>query len=530
MTGGEPTPAPAEIPPALEIRGASKHFGRTRALVDVDLVVQPGSVCALVGANGSGKSTLIKALAGYHQLDEGAIAVHGTTLSGERLGEQGRDAGLRFVHQDLALIPSLSVADNLGFARGYTRDRLGTIRWRRERARSRAELRAVGIDVDPSANVSSLGPVERTLLAIARAMDQVDPTRNVLLLDEPTARLPQHEAGRLIARLRMLRDRGLPVVYVSHRLEEIYDLADRITVLRDGVEAYAGPVGSLPIDELRVLITGLEVSRRAEPRALPAGATTLGGAVLELKHVSARTVQDISLTIHAGEVVGITGLVGSGRSELGRVVYGLQRYVSGEIEFDGKPAGYPRSRAVDTHRVGYTPQERRDGMLSRLTVGENLTIASFQGLVDWYGLSRSRLRHAADELIELLRIKPADATRVIDVLSGGNQQKVGLGRWLRLPLRLIVLDEPTQSIDIGAKADLMEAIRQRARVDGLAVLWLESDVEELVKYADRVIVMRSGEVVAEFGERPFSTPAILAACYGAGMPRSSDERIAPAWN
>ena len=206
--------------------------------------------------------------------------------------------------------------------------------------------------------------------------------------------------------------------------------------------------------------------------------------------------------------------MGSGRSELGRIVYGLQRYLAGEIRIGGSTAASPTTNATAMPSVGYTPQERRDGLLSKLTVAENLTIGSFDGLSSWYGLSGTRVRRAAAEVIDLLRIKPGDPTKVIDVLSGGNQQKVGLGKWLRLPLELIILDEPTQSIDIGAKADLMNSIGEQARSSGLAVLWLESDVEELVRYADRIIVMRAGSVVAEFPERPFVTAEVLAACYG----------------
>ena len=426
-----------DAPPALEVRGASKHFGRTRALVEVDLIVQPGAVRALVGANGSGKSTLIKALAGYHQLDAGTVAIHGTQLGSEALATQGRTTSLRFVHQDLALIPNLSIADNLGFSRGYAHDRFGTIRWGAETRRTREELASVGITADPRANVSTLGPVERTLLAITRALDHVDPRRNVLVLDEPTARLPQHEAARLVRQLRGLRDRGLPIVYVSHRLEEIHDIADDVTVLRDGREVFAGPIGELPIDEMRALITGLDTTRApGEAIAPTTGARSVGRAVLEIKQVSSRGLHDIDLTVHAGEIVGITGLVGSGRSELGRIVYGLQRYLAGEIRIGGSMAASPTTNATAMPSVGYTPQERRDGLLSKLTVAENLTIGSFDGLSSWYGLSGSRVRRAAAEVIDLLRIKPGDPTKVIDVLSGGNQQKVGLGKWLRLPLEL----------------------------------------------------------------------------------------------
>lgn len=502
-----------ELPDALAVLGASKRFGSTRALDSVDLRLTPGKVLALVGANGSGKSTLIKALAGYHLLDAGTVFVHGAELNLHHLGEEARQAGLRFVHQDLALIPNMSIADNLAMSRAYHRDRVGTIKWSAEMKRAREQLAAVGVEADPGRLVRDLGPVDRTLLAIARALDHVDPTRNILLLDEPTARLPQEESGRLIRQLKALRDRGLPVVYVSHRLEEIYDLADSLVVLRDGRQVYAGPLTTLPIAELHSLITGVVTRRRERGQNSEASLLRSAQPVLALRSVSARRLRGVSLVVHPGEVLGVTGLIGSGRSELGRVVYGLQPYAEGEVVIGGQPTAYPLSRAVTSGQVGYTPQERRSGIHARLTVQENLTITSFEGLSGPLGLSRRRVREAAQVLIDLLRVRPPDPGKVIDQLSGGNQQKVVLGKWLRLPLRLIILDEPTQSIDIGAKAELMTTIRERAHRQGLGVLWLESDVEELVKYADRVLVMRAGRIVAEFTERPFQVAELVAACY-----------------
>lgn len=504
---------------ALEIRGASKQFGSTQALDSVDLHVAAGTVVALVGANGSGKSTLIKALAGYHILDDGRVSVHGHELSRATLGEQASLAGLRFLHQDLALVATMSIADNLAIARGYARTFGGTINWRAEHRRARAELTNVGASADPNTLIRDLGPVDRTLVAVARALDHVDPSRNVLLLDEPTARLPKEEASRLIAQLGSLRDRGLPIVYVTHRLEEIYGLADAITVLRDGRVVFAGPLRSLPIEALRDLITGLSTARSEAPAERKVGPVPQDvRPVLELRGVSSRQLRDVSLTLRRGEILGVTGLIGSGRSELGRIVFGLQRYTSGSILIDGQPELSPLSAARTSGRVGYTPQDRKAGLLTRLPVEQNATIASFEGLSGRFGLSRGRIRLAALDVIRALHVQPPDPTKLIDLLSGGNQQKVALGRWIRLPLKLIILDEPTQSIDIGAKAELMGVMREKARADGLGVLWLESDVEELVKYADRIFVMKAGQLVQEFAQRPFVIAEVLAACYGATFP------------
>jgi ribose transport system ATP-binding protein len=498
-----------EKPTALMVTGATKRFGAALALDNVSLEVAQGSICALLGANGSGKSTLIRALAGYHLLDAGVVHIHGEELNPYRLAEQGRAAGLRFVHQDLALIPDLSIMDNLALERGYVLDGIGGIRWKREQERVRRELRSVGVDATPSERVANLGPVDRTLVAIARALDHIDGAHNVLILDEPTARLPQSEAAKLIARLVALRERGLPIVYVTHRLDEVYRVANAVTVLRDGRVAFSGLLSTVSTDDLRGLITGgaVKASRRLATGA-PSRAVA-GSVVLEVKGVSSQRVRNLSLKVHRGEVLGVTGLIGSGRSELGRIVCALQPRASGEVTINGRPT----EGALASKRIGYIPQDRRLGLFPRLSVQENVTITSAEMLNRWYGLSRTRVRGAAMNVIRSFQIRPADPTAPVGILSGGNQQKIALGKWLQLALELVVLDEPTQAIDIGTKQDLMTTIKERARAEGLAVLWLESDIDELVKYADRIIVMSAGRISAEFAQPPFNLPDVLAEAY-----------------
>ena len=505
-----------EVSPAkaLTVVGATKRFGNSLALNDVGLSVAPGSVCALVGANGSGKSTLIKALAGYHTLDAGVVHVHGQELNPHRLGEQAKAAGLRFVHQDLALIPSLDITDNLALGRSYLVDSLGTITWKREEEQVRRQLGGVGIAISPRERVANLGPVDRTLVAIARALDRLDSRLNILILDEPTARLPQSEASKLISRLEGLKNLGLPIIYVTHRLDEVYRLADTVAVLRDGREAFSGPLSAVTPDDLRDLITGAPKTsreppkREAEPRLVASGEL-----VLELKDVSSRRLRDVSLRLYRGEVLGVTGLVGSGKSELGRIIYGLQSHSSGEITVDGKSINSHLADPRGSAKVGYIPQDRRAGLFPSLSVEENITITAVDRLKSWYGLSHRRLMDAALRVINALRVQPADARVPVGVLSGGNQQKVALGKWLQLPLEVLILDEPTQAIDIGTKHELMTTIRARARSEALAVLWLESDIEELVKYADRIIVMSSGRISAEFSQPPFELSQVLSEAY-----------------
>jgi ribose transport system ATP-binding protein len=503
---------------ALEVVGAVKTFGATRALAGVDLRVHPGSVTALLGANGSGKSTLIRALAGYHELDEGTIEVHGRA-PGEADAE---GMALRFVHQDLALIPTLSIADNLALGRGYVRDRFGSIRWRDEQQRVSRQLEDVGVRVDPQLEVQELGPVDRTLVAIARALESIDTRNDVLVLDEPTARLPAEEAVRLIDRLKALKARGLPILYITHRLEELRGFADHATVLRDGHEVYSGRFDALPFARLRELIAGLEPGTGDKPTQPTAPQPRTADVALRLRGVASERLRDIDLEVHAGEIVAVTGLVGSGRSELGRVVYGLQGFGEGEVAVGERAvAGPGTSKARTALDVGYLPQERVASLLAGLSVRENVVVASFDGMSSWYGLVSRRLRDAADEMIRLLQIRPPDPDGLVDVMSGGNAQKVAVARWLRIPLSLLVLDEPTQSIDVGAKTDLMEAIRDRARATGMGVLWLESDIEELVKYADRVLVMADGRIETELTDQPFSVAEIVAHSYGRERPQGA---------
>ena len=498
-----------EQPTALMVTGATKRFGAALALDNVSLRVARGSICALLGANGSGKSTLIRALAGYHLLDAGVVAIHGEELNPNRLAEQGRAAGLRFVHQDLALIPDLSIMDNLALERGYVRDSVGGIRWKREEERVRRELESVGVEAAPQERVAHLGPVDRTLVAIARALDHLDHSRSILVLDEPTARLPQSEALKLIARLVALKERGLPIVYVTHRLDEVYKAADAVTVLRDGREAFSGPLSTLGGDDLRQLITGAARASRPIAASGAPSASAAGAIVLEVDDVSSQRLRHLSLKVHRGEVLAVTGLIGSGRSELGRIVYGLQARTRGDVRINGEPA----ERAIASKGVGYIPQDRRAGLFPGLSLQENITITAADRLSQWWGLSPKRVRDAAMQVVRSFQIRPADPAAPVGILSGGNQQKVALGKWLQLPLELVVLDEPTQAIDIGTKQDLMTTIKERARAEGLAVLWLESDIDELVKYADRILVMNAGRISAEFAEPPFSLPEVLAEAY-----------------
>ena len=512
----EPMLPPSE-PPALQVSGVSKHFGSTQALRRVDLLVERASVHALLGHNGSGKSTLIKVLAGFHQADQGEISVAGQAIQAHHNPRQAHAAGLRFVHQDLGLVPTLSVAENLALGSRFLTRRGGTIGWRRQYEHAVGELARLDIQLDPRRTLATLGPVEQTMVAVTRSLLGIEHDRSVLFLDEPTARLPRSEVDRLLEIVNTLRTRGVAVVYVTHRLDEVFASADTVTILRDGSQVFTSSVHGTDESTVSDIIIGRGGSSDEGPapasgfsplriaagaHAMVGAGTTLPGkpdaaSVLELREISGRRVQGVSLRLAPGEIVAVTGLVGSGRSELGRLIYGIQPLTGGEVWLAGRRVGRLTPRRAKESGLGYSPQERSQALVSGLGVGENLAITSYSGLQHLLGVSRRRLRRMAQTVVSNLAIRPPDPDSVVDTLSGGNQQKVALGKWIRQPLRLLILDEPLQGIDVGAKEDIMRAIQARTVRDGLCVLWLESDIQEVGKYATRTFVMRDGRISTE---------------------------------
>lgn len=523
---------------ALSVRGVSKRFGNTRALRSVDFTVEAGTVHALLGHNGSGKSTLIKVLAGYYQQDEGVIAVGQQELPPHHNPRQAHAAGLRFVHQDLGLVPTLSVAENLALDVPYESDAAGTIRWRRQYVAANEELDKLELDVDPRRSVDRLGPVEQTMVAVARALQGIDYDRSVLFLDEPTARLPRSEVDRLLAILGTLKRRGVAVVYVTHRLDEVFVAADAVTILRDGERVFSAAVRDTDEAAVSKVIIGhakegtttVGASTGATGRRAGFAADRRAGAadaVATLQNVSGRRVHDVSLRIFPGEIVAVTGLVGSGRSELGRLLYGIQPLAGGTVLLGGREMRKLSPRRCKAVGLGYSPQERGQGLVSGLGVGENLAVTSYLGLSGLWGISKHRIVRMAQGVISRLSIRPPEPDQVVDTLSGGNQQKVALGKWLRKRLSLLILDEPLQGIDVGAKSDIMGAIRTHTEQDGLAVLWMESDIQEVAKYADRTLVMRDGRLSVELPGHA-SKETLLAAVYDRNYVAGSERTLADA--
>jgi len=478
--------------PRLDLRAVSKTFGGTRVLHDVSLDVAPGEVHALVGQNGSGKSTLIKILAGFHTADPGASAF----VDGEprTLGDPDdiHNAGVEFVHQDLGLVPALSVVDNLALGHGYATGLGGRINWRRQRKAAQAAIRAVGYEVDVRKIVDDLQPVEKTAVAIARALQSSGGAMSVLVLDEPTATMPKAEVQRLFEIIGKVREQGVGILYVSHHLEEVFELADRVTVLVDGHLVATKRVSELDQRSLVDLMTGGVVDE-----ARQRSTADLGEPLLQLEGVGGAELIGLDLTVHAGEVVGVAGITGSGREELCSLIFGAKAR-TGRVSVRGSELPASRPHAASKAGLALVPANRlRDGVVIGLNVRENLNLTTLSRLVRHARIPGGADRRQAAGISKKMSVKAPSLEAPIEALSGGNQQKVVLGKWLQTEPSVLLLDEPTQGVDIAAKAEIHHLIDDAAS-RGVAVLVCSSDEAELERLCDRVVVLRHGKVMSEF--------------------------------
>ena len=477
----------------LRIENLSKTFPGQVALSDVTITVEAGEVHALVGQNGSGKSTLIKVLAGYHQPDsDGAQAwVNGSPLTlGD--GAAAAAAGIRFVHQDLGLVGSMSAMENLALTAGYKTGRGWRIHWREEVDRSRQALAGLGLaKIDVKAPVDSLPPAQRTAVAIARALVGWENGATLLVLDEPTATLPGDDVKRLFEVIHRLKEQGVSIMYVSHHLDEVFELADRVSVLRDGKRVTTVPVGDLDHMALVELIVGHHIETTSATETVGDVET-----LLRVRGLRGGTVLGIDLDAGAGEIVGLAGITGSGREHVLGLIAGQIPRTDGDVSLDGVPiANFQPKQAIDSG-VASVPAERGlRGTVGPMNVRENLSLSDvgrhFRG---------GRLRRGAEiaetkQWIDRLSIKTSGTEAIIGSLSGGNQQKVMFGKALRLAPKLLLLDEPTQGIDVGAKEQIHKLVDEAA-ASGVATLVASTDTDELVRLCHRVVVFANGRIKA----------------------------------
>lgn len=490
----------------ISCEGITKFYAGVRALAGVSFDLRAGEVHALVGENGAGKSTLIKVMTGAVAPDSGTLSVAGQRVS-HMSPAMARDLGIAAIYQQPSLFPHLTVAENIAFAleSGAVWRRID---WARRRRDAVDLLQRAGAHLDPDRLVESLSMPEQQLVEIAKA---VGSHARMLIMDEPTASLNEIEVERLFQVIARLRSEKVGIIYISHRLEEILSIADRVTVLRDGQTVGTHPGERLQRSTLINLMIGREVAA-----IFPKRASAPGAVALELRHVSCRAagVQDVSLSVRSGEIVGLAGLVGSGRTQLAETLFGLTPADSGEVVVDGQHVRVQSPARAIEMGIGYLPEDRRQhGVVPEMAVTDNISLASL-GAVSRAGLIEgARERQQAQQYVGQLRIKTSSVDADVESLSGGNQQKVALARWLAIGPKVLILDEPTQGVDIGSKAEIHSLIQDLAG-RGLAVLMISSELPEILAMSDRIAVMRAGTVAGVLSREDATQERLLAMALG----------------
>jgi rhamnose transport system ATP-binding protein len=492
--------------PLLAVSGVAKAFAGVQALRGVSFDLFPGEVHALVGENGAGKSTLIKVITGAHRPDAGTLELEGRRLE-HNSPLLSRSRGIAAIYQQPALFPDLSVAENmaLGFESGGS---WRIIDWRGRRARAKELLDRIGARIDPDAPVSALTMPEQQMVEIAKSLGG---RAKVLIMDEPTAALPEHEVANLFRVVRELKGQGVGIIYISHRLDELYALADRVTVLRDGQTVATRPMKDVERPELIRLMVGREISAIFPKRDVPQG-----DVLLETRNLGCRAsgVRGVSLSIRAGEIVGLAGLVGAGRTELAHVLFGLTPATEGEILLAGRPVSIRRPADAVDLGVAYVPEDRRrHGVILEMPIAENATLAVLRRISRAGFIDFAREREIASSYVERLAVKTPSIDTPAGHLSGGNQQKVALSRWLATEPKVLILDEPTQGIDVGAKSEI-----HRLMVDlagrGLAILMISSELPEILGMSDRVGVLRGGALAGILTRAEATQERVMALALG----------------
>lgn len=490
--------------PAVELRGATRRYPGVLALDGADFTVGRGEVRALLGKNGAGKSTLIRLLTGAELPDEGVVRLSGVSLSarGRNRAREAASLGLRAVYQELSLIPEMTVAENLFL--GSWPSRLGAIDRHDLLEAAAAALERLGLVLDPRRIVSSLTPAERQLVEIARAFLFSPAT---IILDEPTSSLAAAEVDQVVAAVTTAAAAGIAVIYVSHRMDEIRRLASAATVMRDGRVVGTMPLKNTATSEIIRLMLG------SVPRPTPRAAAKVGHTVLSVRGLAMRPkLRQIDFDLRAGEVLGIAGLLGSGRTETLEGVAGLRGLDAGEVSIEGHTTKRPRYRTMLAHGLGFAPEDRKErGTVPFLGVDENTVLTDTRPISRAGVLNRRKVGRAASRIIERLGVRTARPTTPIVTLSGGNQQKVVIGRWIHAGSRILLLDEPTRGVDVEAKVQIYDLIRALA-AEGRAIVFVSSEIEELDQVCDRVIVLREGVIVAEHAQPDLTPETLLAAC------------------
>lgn len=499
----------------LKMRNISKTFPGVKALANVDFTLREGEIHALMGENGAGKSTLIKVLTGVHDFEAGEICMVSAENGSEKKivnhsPQEAQENGISTVYQEVNLCPNLTVAENLFI--GREPKKFGMIDWRTMNRKSAKVLEDLDIKVSPTQSLDECSLAIQQMIAIARAVDM---KCRVLILDEPTSSLDDDEVEKLFVLMRKLKSEGVGIIFVTHFLEQVYAVCDRITVLRNGELVGEYEIENLPRVQLVSKMMGKDFDDLADIKSEHKSEHKQNEPLLEAKGVShTGTIRPFDLTIHKGEVIGLTGLLGSGRSEMVRAIYGADKADSGVIKFNGKEVKI--NTPLDAMKTGmaYLPEDRKkEGIIDDLSVRENIIIALQAKRGMFHLLSHKQMEEFADKYIDLLQIKTASRETPIKSLSGGNQQKVIIGRWLLTNAEYLILDEPTRGIDIGTKTEIQKLVLQLAD-EGKAVTFISSEIEEMLRTCSRMVVLRDGKKVGEIEEEDLSQESIMKAIAG----------------
>ena len=494
----------AVVSPAIELRGVHKSFGGVRAVRGADLALAGGEIHALVGENGAGKSTLVRMIGGVHQPDEGEVVVGGETVVLHSPAD-ARARGVAVIYQEPALFPDLDIAENIYMGR-QPRGRLG-IDWR-EMYREVDELIAsLGVKLDAKTPVQGLSVADQQLVEIAKALSL---DAQVVVMDEPTAALSSRETEQLFRIARELRERGVAVLFISHRLEEVFELADTVTVLRDGGHVVTAPASELDTEALIRHMVGRDLGE-----LFPKEEAEIGAPLLEVRGLTRQGVfHDVSLTVRRGQIVGLAGLVGAGRTEVARALFGIDPIDAGEVLLDGRPLSIKSPSDAVKAGMAFVPEDRQhQGLVLDMAIEPNTTLPILRRLTKLGLILRRRERELAKAQTERLQVKAAGLEVPAASLSGGNQQKLVLAKWLATDPALLILDEPTRGIDIGTKAEVHRIVSRLAG-QGLAILLILSELSELLAMADRISVMHEGRVTGEFARAEANQEAIMRAATG----------------
>ena len=497
------------IAPLVRLANITKTFPGVRALQNVSFDLFPGEVHVLLGENGAGKSTLMKVLAGAYTPDSGEIEIKGQKV---RLNspQHAQQLGVSTIYQEFNLVPYLNVAQNIYLGR-YPRRKppLGfVVDHKAMREKSRTVLRSLNMDLEPTSIVASLGVAQQQMVEVAKALS-ID--AQVLIMDEPTATLTDREIEKLFAMIRRLRERGMGIVYISHRLNEVHEVGDRVTVLRDGQVVDTRDARDLTVDQMVQMMVGREISNM-----FPRTYQCPGDEALRVENLSSARngLKSIDLNVHCGEIVGLAGLVGSGRTELVRAVFGADPIDCGDVFVFGKRVTGSSPTQLVEQGVGLLPEDRKlTGLALKLSVAENVVMASLRRLFPRSLVDLNKERNVVDKYIQDLRIATPSQKRLAQFLSGGTQQKVVMAKWLATESRLLIFDEPTRGIDVGAKAEIHDFM-DRLVAQGAAVLMVSSDLPEVLGMSDRVYVMHEGEVVGEFAREEAKAERVIACAMG----------------